>query len=86
MPLPTLNFLLSASQVSLQDLELASLNRASNLGKAVSRDIDEWVEQLAAAMMARWMMDNREALLAAGAQLSTEADLRDKFAMRKKTA
>jgi hypothetical protein len=63
MPLPPLEFLFEASAMSLQDLELAALNRSANLSKVLKHELDLWVEQMAAAMIARWMMDNREALL-----------------------
>jgi hypothetical protein len=62
--LPPIEFLLESSSISLQDLELASLSRASNLGKAIKEEMFMWAEQYAAAMLARWMMDNREKLLA----------------------
>lgn len=84
MPLPPLSFLLDASHTSLQDLELASLNRSANLGKSIKRELDDWIEQSAAAMVARWMLDNREALLSAGATLSEDVeDLRESFQQRK---
>lgn len=67
MPLPSLDFLLESSLHSLQDLELSTLARSSNVGKGVKVEMEEWVEQLAAAMLARWMIENREALLRAAA-------------------
>lgn len=67
MPLPSLDFLLEASLRSLEDLELASRNHAANLSKALRRELEAWIEQEAAAMLARWMIDNREALFRAGA-------------------
>jgi hypothetical protein len=80
--LPPISFLLEASPTSLQDLELASLNRSANLGKAVKSELQMWIEQSAAAMLARWMIENREALLAAGAAIDTP-DLADLFERRK---
>ena len=61
--LPPLSFLLEASRTSLQDLELAALNRSANLGKAVRSELQQWIEQSAAAMLARWMIEHREELL-----------------------
>jgi len=61
---PPLEFLLFASQVSLQDLELAALNRSSNLFKVLQHEVNKWVEQVAIAMLVRWVMENREALQA----------------------
>jgi hypothetical protein len=63
MALPPLEFLLEASGLSLQDLELAALNRSANLSKVLKHELDLWIEQMAAAMIARWIMENREALL-----------------------
>ena len=57
-----LEFLLDSSDRSLQDLELAALNRSANLSKAVRVNVEQWVEQLTAAAVARWMVENRERL------------------------
>lgn len=86
--LPPIDFLLEASQTSLQDLELASLNRSANLARAVRSEIEQWIEQSAAAMVARWMIENREKLLAAGGAVVDDRDLRDAFerSRRKKSA
>jgi hypothetical protein len=63
MPMPAIEFLLEASKASLEDLELASLNRSANLSKILKRELDAWVEQLASAIVARWMMENREIII-----------------------
>lgn len=63
MPVPTVDFLLYASTRSLENLELSSLNRAANLSKTLKLEMDEWIEQAATAMMARWMIENRAELL-----------------------
>lgn len=63
MSIPPVDFLLNASPRSLQDLELASRNRASNLAKALKVELDDWIEQEATALLARWMLTNRETLL-----------------------
>jgi hypothetical protein len=65
MTLVPIDFLLEASPKSLQDLELAALNRSANLSKTLKTELDAWVEQLALAMLARWMIENREVLLRA---------------------
>lgn len=64
MAIPPLDFLLEASLDSLRDLELASLNLSANLAKGLRREIDLYVEQVAVAMVARWMIENRQRLLA----------------------
>lgn len=61
--MPPLSFLLDASKQSLQDLELAALSRSANLGRATREEIQQWIEQCALAMIARWMIENREKLL-----------------------
>lgn len=66
VPVP-LSFLMEASHSSLQDLELAALNRSANLGKAVRSELEQWIAQCATAMLARWMIENREHLLGGGA-------------------
>ena len=47
----------------MQDLELAALNRSANLSKVVKHELDLWIEQAAIAMVARWMIENRDKLL-----------------------
>lgn len=62
MSMPSLEFLRDASITSLQDLLLQSLNRSANLSKAVGAELDAWIEEQAAAMVVRWMLENREKL------------------------
>ena len=57
---PPWEFLLSASRNSLQSYELSRLNHASNLRKEITALIDQWVEENSSAMLARWLMENRE--------------------------
>lgn len=64
-----LNFLLEASLTSLHDFELASLNRDANLWKQIKPMLEQWVEQRAAAMVARWMIEKRDELLEAGSAI-----------------
>jgi hypothetical protein len=61
--LPTPEFVLDASTKSLEDLELAALNRAANLLKGIKVELHALSEQTATAMLARWMLENREAFL-----------------------
>lgn len=63
MPLPSVEFLFDASLRSLEDAELAELNRSNNLAKGIRVEHEAMVEAIAAAMVLRWMMDNREVLL-----------------------
>lgn len=57
---PPWKFLLSASRNSLQSYELSRLSHAANLRKEVAALVDQWVEENSAAMLARWLMDQRE--------------------------
>ncbi len=57
---PAWEFLLSASRISLQSYELSRLNHASNLRKEIGALLDQWMEENSAAMLARWLMEQRE--------------------------
>lgn len=57
---PPWEFLLSASRNSLQSFELSRLAHASNLRKEIGALLDQWMEENAAAMLARWLMEQRE--------------------------
>jgi hypothetical protein len=56
---PPWEFLLSASRNSLQSYELSRLSHAANLRKEITQLLDSWLEENAAAMLARWLMDQR---------------------------
>jgi anti-sigma factor RsiW len=57
---PPWEFLLSASRNSLQSYELTRLSHAANLRKEISVLLDQWLEENTAAMLARWLMEQRE--------------------------
>jgi hypothetical protein len=57
---PPWEFLLSASRNSLQSYELSRLNHAANLRKEIAALFDLWIEENSAAMLARWLMEQRE--------------------------
>jgi hypothetical protein len=57
---PPWEFLLSASRNSLQSYEFTRLAHAANLRKEISALLNQWLEENAAAMLARWLMDQRE--------------------------
>lgn len=61
MPSPVpLDFLLSASKQSLQDLELSRLNHAAEIDKRLRALVRELADELATATVARLLMeDNR---------------------------
>jgi len=62
-PLPPLEYLLDCSTKSLQDLELAALNRSQQCLKAAKMEWDEAVAQMECAGVARWLLENRKELL-----------------------
>jgi hypothetical protein len=57
---PPWGFLLSASRNSQQSYGLPRLSHASNLRKEISALIDQWMEANNSAMLARWLMEQRE--------------------------
>lgn len=57
---PPWEFLLSASKTSLQSYELSRLGHAANLRKEMTALLNQWLEENAAAMLARWLMEHRE--------------------------
>ena len=57
---PPWEFLLSASRNSLQSYELSRLNHAANLRKEIGALLDQWMEENSSAMLARWLMEQRE--------------------------
>ena len=57
---PPWEFLLSASRNSLQSFELSRLSHAANLRKEISALLDQWLEENAAAMLARLLLQQRD--------------------------
>lgn len=57
-----LEFLLESSSELLQNLELSKLNHAANLRREALRLLDQWADETAAAMVARWFAGNRKEL------------------------
>ncbi len=52
-------YLLECSQMSLEDFELARLDRAASLRKQLRDIAEEWVEAEVEAQLARWVRENR---------------------------
>ena len=63
MALPPIEYLLDCSLKSLEDLELAALNRSQQCLKAARAEFEEACAQREAAGVARWLRENRETLL-----------------------
>ncbi len=59
---PPIDYLHAASRSSLQSFELARLNHAANLKREIAALIDQWLEETAEAMLARWMLDHHGSL------------------------
>jgi hypothetical protein len=57
---PPWGFLLSASRVSLQSYELSRLSHAANVRREIIQLLDVWLEETFAALLARWLMEQRE--------------------------
>ena len=65
----------SASRATLQSYELSRLAHAANLRKEIAQLLDQWLEENASAMLARWLMEERErSVLSTEGAGTTEAD------------
>jgi hypothetical protein len=63
MEMPPIEWLLDCSDTTLQDLELAALNRSSRHMKAAKADWNAAVDQAATAELARYLREHREKIL-----------------------
>jgi len=59
---PPLDYLRTASRSLLQSFELSRLNNAANIRREIAALVDQWIEEAAQAMMARWMMEHYSSL------------------------
>jgi len=57
---PPWEFLLTASRNTLSSYELSRLAHASNLRKEISSLLDQWMDENANALVARWLIEQRE--------------------------
>jgi hypothetical protein len=55
---PPIDYLHTASRSSLQSFELTRLNHAANLRREIAALIDQWLQETAEAMLARWMLEH----------------------------
>ena len=58
---PSLDYLLMSSQMSLESIELARLNRAANLRKEMQQVLEEWIDVEVDARLARSILEWRRA-------------------------
>jgi hypothetical protein len=56
---PPWDYLHSASVPSLESYEMSRLNHAANLRREVSALIEQWIEDTAQALLARWVRQDR---------------------------
>jgi len=57
---PPWEFLLSASRTSLQSYELSRLSHAANLRKEIAALLEQWIQENSEALLARWLIEQRE--------------------------
>lgn len=57
---PPWDFLISASRTTLQSYELTRLSHAANLRKEIAALLDQWLDESSSAMLARWLIENRD--------------------------
>lgn len=63
MEMPPIEWLLDCSETTLQDLELAALNRSSRHLKAAKADWSAAVTQMATAELAKYLRKHRNEML-----------------------
>ena len=59
---PPWEFLNSASSFALHSYELSRLSHAANLRKEIGKLMDQWLEENACALLARWLLERRKNL------------------------
>jgi len=64
-------FLLSAARTTLQSYELSRLAHAGNLRKEIGELMDQYMEESTSAMLARWLIEQRERSVLSPASLET---------------
>jgi hypothetical protein len=57
---PPWDYLQEASAPSLESFELSRLNHAANLRKEIAALLDQWIEETAEALLARWLREDRK--------------------------
>jgi hypothetical protein len=56
---PPWDYLHEASGPSLESFELSRLNHAANLRKEIAALLEQWIEETAEALLARWVREDR---------------------------
>ena len=57
---PPWHYLHDASIPSLQSYELTRLNHAANIRREIGALIEQWIEDTAQALLARWIREDRD--------------------------
>lgn len=57
---PPWEYLHQASNPSLESFELSRLNHAANLRKEIGALLEQWIEEAAEALLARWVREDRK--------------------------
>jgi hypothetical protein len=57
---PPWDYLHEASSPSLESFELSRLNHAANLRKEIAALLEQWVEEAAEALLARWLREDHK--------------------------
>jgi hypothetical protein len=57
---PPWDYLHDASMPSLESFELSRLNHAANLRREIAALLDQWIEETAQALLARWVREDRK--------------------------
>src|SRR5437879_7278124 len=70
-------YLRQASAPGLQSFELTRLNHAAHLRKEITALLDQWLEETACALLARWLFDHQADLRAAPPAVEEPRALRE---------
>ena len=57
---PPWDYLHEASSPSLESFELSRLNHAANLRKEIAALLEQWIEEAAEALLARWLREHHK--------------------------
>jgi hypothetical protein len=57
---PPWDYLHEASDPSLESFELSRLNHAANLRKEIAALLEQWIEEAAEALLARWVREDHK--------------------------
>ena len=70
---PPWDYLHDASISSLESYELSRLNHAANIRREMAALIDQWIEDDAQALLARWILDDRAIARSAACEPETSS-------------